>query len=213
MLKVEPMDNTFSVVITTAGRKSTNDAVASAISEKCPVILVSDGVDLSDADFPCKKWNHVTFLQLGRNYGRMREGICYYGQIAQCVGLYMSKTEFTMLLGDDDELVPGSASVMRKKMFERPDVDIWVPTIQYNDGKMLCYSEHGCVMGNVSHPTYRTTIIPFVPIHHNTTDDQGSSDYHHLDRCEKAGYKIGWFDQPCVLIRPNLPGRRGFGKV
>lgn len=211
MLKIEPINYTFSVVITTAGRKSTNAAVASALRENCPVVLVSDGADLPSDQFPCVKWKYVTYVRLGRNFGVI-DGVCHYGQTAQNVGVWMAKTKFAMLLGDDDELIPNSASFMRSKMIERPEVDIWIPGIRYNDGVTLC-NQPGLTMGNVSHSVFRTTVVALEPMYDFLGDNPGTSDYHHLQRCSKRGFNIAWFEKPCVLIRPHLPGRRGYGEL
>jgi hypothetical protein len=199
----------FSVVIPTIGRKTLNNAVDSVLREKCEAVVISDGFELCREDYPCIKRPGVIYHKLQRNYGMMN-GKIYFGQVASGVGIFLASNEFSMLIGDDDELMVGSGEFIRKKLESNPEVDIWIPGLKYNDGFRTCIRLGGLNLGNVSHPCYRNSVVAFVPLFNDDNDDPQMSDFQHIEKCSKK-FKVDWFNEYLVLVRPNLPGRRGFG--
>lgn len=202
----------LSVVIPAIGRKTLSAAVKSVLRENLKPIIVSDGYNLTPEDHPCLTWEGVRYIQLGRNFGKM-DGIIYYGQVAITTGVYLADTEFCMAIGDDDELIEGAGKIMTKRICAKPDVDIWVPGLQYNNGRTACMSPDGLFLSNVSHTCYRTKIFAFEPMHHIIGQNHGWNDFFHAERCVKAGWKIDWFFAICVLIRPSLIGEFGHGTI
>lgn len=197
-------------VIPTAGRSSMPDAVASALRAGFDeVIVVNDGCDLP-GNLSWISWPQVKYCKLGRNYGRLN-GITYYGQIALAVGMYMSESQFTASMGDDDEYTPDAAAVIKEKIAAQPEIDIWVPGLQYNTGLVQCMCVGDLRIGNVSHPVYRPEIFSFVPMYHIANSNFLIQDYTHIQQCVNMGYKVGWLDRVCVNIRPKLPGLNGRG--
>lgn len=206
MMKV-PTKGRFSVVIPTIGRSTLGKAIDSCLRERCDVVVVADGVDVV-----VSKSHDVQYLRLGMNYGRMG-GEFHYGEIASTVGVFMSRTPFAMLMGDDDEMAPGAGAAINKKLLSEPDVDIWIPGIRYDSGKELCMNDGKLYMGNVSHPCFRTSVFAFEPHIHIRNENAGIGDYFHIKRCSEAGWKIRWVGEVCILIRPVLGGLRGNGEM
>lgn len=198
----------LSVVIPTIGRSTLNNAIESVLSEGLLCIVINDGIEMRP---PCPQPG-LTYLRLGRNYGRMDDRI-WYGQIAFTVGVLISSTQFCMGIGDDDELTPGAGRLIESAITREPDVDIWVPAIEYAGGHTVCNEpELGVVCGNVSHMAYRSTLFSREPMIHRPDDNLPISDYLHAKRCEAAGYKFGWVGQTCVKIRPHLDAWHGRGQ-
>lgn len=196
----------LTVVIPTIGRSTLNNAIESVLAEGLPCIVVNDGIDLTP---PCPQPG-LTYVKLGRNFGRL-DGRIWYGQIAFTAGVFLSSTEFTMGLGDDDELTPGTGRAIAAAISEHPAVDIWVPGIEYNDGTIVCMDQGKLQCGNVSHLAYRSKIFAQHPMFHHPDDDQPVSDWHHCRRCVEAGATIQWLERICVRIRPHLPNWHGLG--
>jgi len=178
------------------------------LNEGFKAVVVSDGIDLS-----LKIFDHpdVTYVKLGRRFG-VSGDVIYYGQIALTTGFYLSTTEFTGCLGDDDALAAGSGQVIERAISAHPEIDIWVPTLKYNDGQTVCYSGGGLIQGNVSHPVYRTKIFASVPMYHVPDERYELHDYYHLVRCVEAGWTMQWLDEVCINIRPQASGRSGRGE-
>lgn len=196
----------LSAVIATIGRATLPAAVASCVREGVPVVVVSDGFDIDHSGLSLP---NVEVYQLGRNYGRLG-GNMYYGNVAFNTGMLLAKTEFAIMLGDDDELMEGAGDCIRAKITEQPDVDFWIPGLRYNDGGELCI-EPVFQLGNVSHPIFRTTIPAYVPFHNVDNINQSISDYLHMEKCIAAGYRYGFIGRACISIRPQLPNRQGEG--
>lgn len=175
------------------------------------MIVVSDGVELDrKKKHCCLQLENVQHYKLGRNYGMM-DGKLYFGQIALTTGCFFSETEFTLCLGDDDELRPGAGSIYRKHLRSDPSVDIWIPGLMYNNGRQACL-EPDLIPGSVSHPCYRTKIFAFVPMFNDPAMNCFLHDFYHVEACVKAGWKVSWMKEVAILIRPRLPGDSGNGK-
>lgn len=199
----------MNIVIPTIGRKSIIHSVESILREGLKAIVVSDGIDMNYDIFNDP---NVKYVKLGFNYGKT-ELCTYYGQIAITTGFYLSNSEFTGLLGDDDELVPGSGEIIRELLEERPEIDIWIPELIFNDGGRVCSGDRPFQPGNISHPIYRTKIFSEIPMHHIKNQEYRYHDFYHVERCKNAGYTVDWIwpGKPLILIRPRLQGRGGYG--
>jgi len=200
----------MNIVIATIGRSTLSAAIDSCLREGLGAIVVSDGVPLAEADHPSLNRDGVLYAQLGMNYGRTAKTI-YYGQIAFTTGCYLSNSEFTGALGDDDEMLPGAGDLYRAAVEAEPEIDIWIPGLLYNDGHKLCLRQGALQVSNVSHPLYRTRILAEIPMCHIRDEDYNIHDYHHIRRCADAGYKIKWLEKCAIAIRPQLEGFRGSG--
>jgi len=111
------MSNT-TVVIKTIGRKTLKAAIASAKREGFKTIVVSDGVNTSAP-------GANKFVKLGKKWG-------YYGGMCANVGAALAETEFITFLDDDDEFAPGAGDVIRQKLKEKPEVDVWIGGVRFN---------------------------------------------------------------------------------
>jgi len=203
-----PAIDATTVLIRTIARPSVADAVESALAEKLPVLVVSDGKDLRGTRLDRCDPTRVSVVTLGRSFG-------WYGSMAINVGAALARTPYVSLLDDDDALVPGAGDVIRDRLAKRPDVDIWIPTLVYKDGHRSCLKEDGGFrFGNVSHPTYRVDVFTRVPFTHDLTpeDAMPSVDYMHVWSCLNAGYSLDWFGADIVYIRPALENSFGLGR-
>lgn len=198
----------FSVVIPTIGRSTLDNAILSVLKESATCIVVNDGIDMESPN----PHDDLKYIKLGRNFGRL-DGLLWYGQIAFTAGVYISESEFTMAIGDDDELLPGSGEIIRAKINANPDIDMWIPGIAYNNGHVACMSRNHLACGNISHTIYRSKIFAFEPMYHHHYEDAAVQDWIHVQRCVKSGWKIDWIESPCVAIRPKLSGTNGRGQV
>lgn len=204
------------VVIKTIGRPTLKNAVNSALKEGFEPIIISDGVDISPEHLQgCK------VIHLGKNWG-------YYGGMATNVGAAVTPTEFMTLLDDDDEFVEGAGDIIRSKLKERPEIDIWIGGVRFKDKISLRLSdgsvyestdlavkpEFGVNPGNVAMPTYRTEIFsrfPFVdevPKTHNHL-----TDFLHVKKCMLEGYSVYWYEKAIYSVRPDQEGHNGGGKL
>jgi len=196
----------LSVVIPTIGRWTVTRAIESVLSQGGNCIVVNDGVDMTEPPAHPR----LKYIRLGHNYGRM-DGKLWYGQVAFTVGVLLSETEFTMGLGDDDELVSDIAGPLCQRIESEPSVDIWVPGIHYNNGHMACMTPGALQRGNISHTIYRTKILGYLPMYNRQLEDPSCHDWYHVQRCVRDGWKIDWIGFPCVRIRPQVPGYNGRG--
>lgn len=201
MNKEARMGNDINIVISTIGRRTLTKSIESCIREGFKVIVVSDGIDIENMWFPILNHNMVTYVKLGHRYGLIND-IKYYGQIATTTGYYLSNTEFTATIDDDDEFEIGAGDIYRSAITSQPDIDIWIPILKYEDGHTACHEIGNHRIGNISHPIYRTRIFSSAPRYHIKGEDYAIHDFHHVDRCVKFGYKIGWLGKICILIRP-----------
>ena len=206
------------VIVKTIGRDTVNNAIKSAQAEGFPVLVVSDGADVP----PDPSWRGVEYVRLGRKWG-------YYGGMAANVGAALAKTEFITFLDDDDEFAPGAGDVVRSKLKEKPDVDVWIGGVRFDreinvnnttTGETILSSRDlsmngqlGVVPGNVCMPTYRTKIFASHPFANNVPEtDANLTDFYHIKSCELRGFKIDWFENVIYLVRPTLGGINGEGQ-
>ena len=203
------------VIIKTIGRKSIDDAVASATREGFEAMVVNDGCEMPEPK-GCR------YIRLGRKWG-------YYGGMAANVGAALAETEFITFLDDDDEFAPGAGEVIRRKLKEKPEVDVWIGGVRFNDDIILADTntgkstvtrdlstspDGGVNPGNVSMPTYRTSIFSQYPFMDNIPKDSDNlTDFFHIKACDLGGYKVDWFGQVIYLVRPVIGGINGRGQV
>jgi len=197
------------VVIPTIYRSTLDSAVNSAVAAKFDEIIIID--DSGEEHEYEPQSPQIRYFKLGRNFGRLH-GKLYYGQIALSVGNYLSTSDFLGQLGDDDEYVPESRQILENAIKKQPNIDIWIPGLVYNNGHQRCLTP-GLYHGNVSHAIYKPEIFAFAPMFHNTDISSfiAAHDYYHLLLCEEKGYRIGWLNEVCIKVRPNLPGSHGSG--
>ena len=207
------MNNT-TVVIKTIGRKTLKAAVDSAKREGFKVIVVSDGVK-------CHQAGANQFVKLGKKWG-------YYGGMATNVGAALASTEYITLLDDDDTFILGAGDIIRNKLTESPETDIWIGGVRFNtpvniinkatgevtysSRDFAIHPEKGLVEGNVAMPTYRTDIFSKVPFTDNLGEEhQHLSDLAHVIMCNNAGYKVDWFGEALYNVRPHAQGSTNGG--
>jgi hypothetical protein len=208
------MNNT-TVIIKTIGRKSLRAAIESSRREGFEPIVISDGVDISVEDL-----GRVEFIKLGRQWGN-------YGGMAANVGAAIAPTEFITFLDDDDVFVSGAGEVIRGKLKEMPKVDIWIAGVRFqkniklmNNGQVTyegrelsLSSERGLSPGNVSMPTYRTSIFTKSPFIDNVDDNHlHLTDVLHVHQCSKLGFKVDWFGSALYEVRPHDGKTNGKGQ-
>jgi glycosyltransferase involved in cell wall biosynthesis len=190
------------VVIKTIGRKTLKAAISSAKREGFKTIVISDGVN-TIAQGANK------YIKLGKQWG-------YYGGMAANVGAAIAETEFITFLDDDDQFMPGAGDIIRRKLKEKPEVDVWSGGVRFcqQSRDLAMNSTLGVVPGNVAMPTYRTMIFSKIPFTDSIPADQAHlTDFHHINACAMAGLKLDWFGGPIYMIRPEADGRNGGGKL
>jgi len=208
--------NDTTVVIKTIGRRTLRSAVNSAVREGFDPIIVSDG-----ADIPPEQSGGCRVIRLGKNWG-------YYGGMTSNVGAAVTPTEFMTLLDDDDEFVEGAGDIIRSKLRERPEIDIWIGGVRFKDRISLrlpdgsvyqstdlaVRPDFGVNPGNVAMPTYRTEIFSRFPFVDNVAKTQDNlTDFLHVRKCMLEGYKVYWYEKAIYLVRPDEQGTNGGGKL
>lgn len=194
------MKNTFvTAVIRTLGRNSLPAAVASAKREFENVIVVSDpGAAAFD------RVDGVEYYHVGKKFDQ-------FNGTAVNLAAAVARTPYITLLDDDDEFAPAAGEIMHNKIVERPDIDIWIPGLIYNDGHTVCL-EPGMWAGNVAVPTYKVDVFWEVPFSRASVKHQGGiTDYFHVESCAEHGLSVEWYGVVLYLVRPLLPGRGGGG--
>ena len=122
----------------------------------------------------------------------------FYGSVAPNAGAYAARTPFIAFVDDDDELAAGAGALIRRRLAEQPGVDIWIPPIEYSDGRVhcsrrcgmfdaagggrtaaaeapepgafeRCMARRGVVESNVCVPIYRTSLFAAQPFTHRVT--------------------------------------------
>tara|TARA_R110000824_G_scaffold101243_2_gene240528 strand:- start:2365 stop:3024 length:660 start_codon:yes stop_codon:yes gene_type:complete len=212
------------VIIKTIGRKSVQAAIESAKREGFTTHVVSDGIwfppDHSDLASRSTIKGADSYTKLGKRWG-------YYGGMAANVGAALAETEFVTFLDDDDEFIVGAGEVIRSKLKEKPGVDVWVGGVRFNQeitlygpageplrsSSDLCMNgDLGVIPGNVCMPTYRTSIFSKIPFVDDVNEIQANlTDFFHIKKCAKEGYKIDWFEDVIYLVRPAVGGVNGRG--
>lgn len=196
-------NNLVTVVIRTIGRATLVNAIKSAQTEFGKVIVVADAVDLDMKTIP----EGIQVLRTGMKFDQ-------YGSAAINMGAYACSTPYFCLLDDDDEFIPGAGEFMINKLISEPDVDIWIPGLQFNNGLQLCLnSDKGVQMGNVAVPTYKTKLLFLLPFYKGLQGDNADyTDCHHLMVLDKLGAKIKWYGKLLYNVRPKMEGTNGRGK-
>ena len=189
-------------IIRTIGRNTLGNSIISCIKEKMDVIVLFDGVPI----FTPVKSVHVQYVQLGRKWG-------HYGHIGINVGAALSKTEFITVVDDDDELIVGAGDIIRNCLKTKPEIDIWIPTLKFNNSLQLCFKEKGVTPGNIAVPTYRCSIFYRVPFSLELIagKDENYFDFFHVEKCVSLGYSVDWINSPIYNVRPKLTGTNGRG--
>lgn len=198
------------VIIKTIGRKTLKAAIASAKREGFNPIVVSDGVN-------CHA-HGAQFVKLGRKWGM-------YGGMAANVGAALAETKYVTFLDDDDVFIEGAGDVIRNKINDRPDVDIWIGGVRFNkpvcllDGQgnrtyqgydLAIHPERGLVEGNVAMPTYKTHIFETMPFINAIPDNMTHiTDLLHVQACAQRGHVVGWFGQALYHVRPHMADKNG----
>ena len=214
IMRIGNLMNKTTVIIKTIGRKTLSRAIESAKREGFKPIVISDGVK-------CHV-NGARSVRLGHQWG-------YYGGMAANVGAALAETEFITFLDDDDEFAPGAGEVIRSKLKEKPEVDVWIGGVRFNKeinihntstGEVLLASldismngDLGIIPGNVSMPTYRTSIFSKIPFTDSVPAAQANlTDFYHIPACSMGGLHIDWFGSVIYLVRPELGGVNGEGQ-
>jgi hypothetical protein len=204
------------VIVKTIGRPSLKAAVKSARREGFKVIVVSDGQKVSAQ-------GASRIVKLGRQWG-------FYGGMCTNVGAAVAETEFITLLDDDDVFIEGAGDIIRRKLKEKPDVDVWIGGVQFeqpitiyntetgeprfSSTDIAIRPEMGIIPGNVSMPTYRCTVLSKVPFKNVIPEKQANlSDFFHVQACAKLDFKVDWFGEVLYIVRPDLGGVNGEGSV
>jgi hypothetical protein len=192
----------LTVVIKTLCRPTIIHTIESALAEGMRVVVCSDGRATMPllSDFVSN--DRVDIYQLGRAY-------CQRGAVAFQTGATLAKTDFVFMVDDDDELIPGSGTIIESKMASDPSIDLWIPGLKYNDGSIVCMNAGQLRVGNVACEIVRTEILGIVPFL-RAPQSPRVQDYVHIKQCRDAGYKVGWIGEPCVAVRPKLPGKHGY---
>lgn len=193
----------LTVLIRTINRPTLNNAIQSALAEFKNVIVVADSVDLNFKDLP----TNVTYLRTGRKFDK-------YGSACINMGAYACKTPYFCLLDDDDEFMLGAGDYMRSKIAEHPEVDIWIPGLNYpKEGFQQCLDRsRGLAIGNVAVPTYKTDLLFKLPFFEGIGKfNPHATDFFHVDTLCKMGCKIAWYGKALYSIRPKLAGTNGRG--
>ena len=192
----------ISVIIRTIGRDSLKNAIMSAKQEFENVIVVADAVDLPLKTLP----RGVTYLKTGKKYDN-------YGSAAINMGAYACSTPYFCLLDDDDEFVLGAGEIMRKCVSNKPEIDIWIPGLRFNNDMFACVlGDKGVVPGNVAVPTYKTDLLFKVPFYNGIGNPNPDyTDFNHVSILHQLGCKVDWYREVLYLVRPKLSGTNGRG--
>jgi hypothetical protein len=145
------------------------------------------------------------------------------------VGAALAETEFITFLDDDDVFAPGAGDIIRQKLKEKPEVDVWIGGVRFRmevdlfntqTGEKLLTSRDlsmnsmlGVVPGNVSMPTYRTRIFSQLPFLDNVPPANADlADFFHVNACAIAGLTIDWFGSVIYWVRPFSGNANGMGQ-
>jgi glycosyltransferase involved in cell wall biosynthesis len=208
------------VVIKTIGRDTIHAAFESAKREGFEVLVINDGCDMPLSW--AKHGPRCKTVKLGKQWG-------YYGGMAANVGAALARTEFITFLDDDDEFAPGAGDVIRSKLKEKPDVDVWIGGVRFNQeinlnntqtGETFLSStdlamngQLGVVPGNVAMPTYRTRVFSKIPFSDSVAPQEANlTDFYHIRACVMGGCKLDWFNHLIYLVRPRAGGVNGEGR-
>jgi glycosyltransferase involved in cell wall biosynthesis len=212
------------VVIKTVGRHTLKDAILSAEREGFKEILVVSDGPLSLVGKKDVESTSASCIELGKKWG-------FYGGMAGNVAAAMVSSDFITFLDDDDEFAEGAGEIIRSRLKEDTDVDIWISGVRFNQPIRVIYPKKegepetvtstdlclrkdlGVLPGNVAMPTYRTSVFSKIPFTDYLPPEQGEySDFNHVAICAQVNYKIDWFEEVLYLVRPSLKGTNGAGQ-
>ena len=122
--------------------------------------------------------------------------------------------------------LPGAGNVIRAKLEEKPEVDLWIGGVRFSEEVALFKEEEliwsgtdlaldpskGVSLGNVCMPTYRTSIFSKLPFVEVDEERAPLSDYLHIEACVNTGYKIDWFEEVIYIVRPDKDEVNGRGQ-
>ena len=188
----------LSALIKTIGRPTLQNAVDSAVREGITPIVVSDGY-LGDIQEGA--------VVLPKNWGT-------YGSVAANVGVGFCETPYLMILDDDDELAEGAGDVIRRKIDQSPDIDIWIPGLLFNNGMVLCDgSNKKIVPANVAVPIAKVEVFTNAPFRSKIPDPRFKdyADYFQIAESTHMGHTVDWIGENTYLVRPKLEGTNGRG--
>jgi len=208
------MTSKTTVIIRSLLRPTLLSSIESCKQNKLPVTVVLDGVTVDSSNttlFEAVCATEANILRVPRSYG-------HYGCIAANAAIALADSEFVTFLDDDDELIAGASDILLNRFARFPDIDIWIPGAQLADGTVRCgpgAASKGLIRTNVVIPTYRASVFAHVP--YNLVDSHfftavDYTDYWHICLCKKAGFTVGWLEEPIYLIRPRLFGSNGEGR-
>lgn len=183
-------------MIPTIGRDTLDAAIDSA-RQFDQVLVIADDLDLEPRP-------GVQHARTGRRF----DG---YGSACINLAAYLTDCDWIVKLDDDDEWAEGAAEVIRQAITDRPEVDVWIPGLQYSDGERVCM-EPGLRPGNVAIPIARPDAWWQVPMAARHAVHDGLTDYAHIADLAAAGLTLGWLGHAVYLVRPTLPGRFGGGQ-
>lgn len=194
------MGELLGCMIATINRPTLPAAINSALSQFDEVIVIADDTNLDIAALP----EGPVYIKTGRRFDR-------YGSACWNLGAYVTRCDYITQLGDDDEWTPDAVDIIRRRMHDEPDVDVWIPGLRYNDGHDVCMTA-GLGPGNVAAPittprAYFTT--PFTAAH---AEHAGLTDYAHIASLTDHDHTLGWIGAPIYLVRPHALGRHGDGR-
>ena len=213
------------VIIKTIGRDTVINAFNSARREGFEVLTILDGGQMPaswstvDKDLQYRRSNTV---HLGRRWG-------YYGGMAANVGAALARTEFITFLDDDDEFAPGAGDIIRRKLKEKPQVDLWIAGVRFLkpirvfnkvtdetykvERDLALNGDLGVTVGNVAMPTYRAGIFSKIPFSDTIPEkEMPLHDFYHIRACQLGGCTIDWFGEVIYLVQPRRGGINGEGK-
>ena len=149
------MKKGISVLIKTIGRPSLQAAINSALREGFnEIIVVADGCNVNVKG--------AKIIELPKRWG-------FYGAVAANVGIGFCTKSYVLFLDDDDELSIGAGKIIREKIYNNNEVDIWIPALLYNDGMIGCDGTvKKIIPGNVAVPICKTEILISLPFKSTT---------------------------------------------
>ena len=199
----------LSALIKTIGRDTVQNSIDSAIREGIKPIVVSDGYPLFDPETDQIMVDGAyAAIELKKNWG------CY-GAVAANAGVALSDTPWLMILDDDDELAEGAGDIIRSRIEQSPNIDIWIPGLKFNNGMVLCDgSNQKVVPGNVAVPIAKVEAFTDAPFRSKIPDPRFKdyADFFQIVEATRMGHNVGWVGDNTYLVRPKLAGTNGRGK-
>ena len=195
----------ISVLIKTIGRHTIQNAIDSCHREGFDEVIV-----VSDGQYNVSVENAI-LVELPKNWGN-------YGSVAANVGVGFCTNPYLMILDDDDELQVGAGDIIRNKINNNPDIDIWIPGLLRKSGVVLCCPADNYKVvapGNVAVPICKVEVFTTIPFKSDPKAydlDETLLDYGQIKEAVDFGFKIDWIQQATYLVRPKVPHAFGRGK-